>query len=71
MAAPKTKQMLISKNTLTVMQYASPLRRDGRQKEQLKTLGLGKMNRKKELIDSPSVRALVSRLAHMVKIVSE
>lgn len=57
---------------IKVMQYASPIRRPATQREQLKTLGLGKkMNRVSELPDSPSVRALIKRLAHMVRIVEE
>lgn len=56
--------------TIKVTQYASAIRRPAVQREQLKTLGLGKkVNRISELPDSPSVRALVKRLAHMVRIV--
>jgi large subunit ribosomal protein L30 len=71
MAVAKGKKKAEDTATITVMQYGSPMRRDSRQREQLKTLGLGKMNRTKELLDSPSVRALVTRLSHMVKIVGE
>lgn len=56
--------------TIKVMQFGSPIRRPAIQREQLKTLGLGKkLNRVSELPDSPSVRALVKRLSHMVRIV--
>lgn len=58
--------------TIKIMQYASAIRRPFTQKEQLKTLGLGKkLNRVSELPDSPSVRALVKRLSHMVRIIEE
>lgn len=53
-----------------LMQYASAIRRPATQREQLKTLGLGrKLNRVSELPDSPSVRALAKKLAHMVRII--
>jgi large subunit ribosomal protein L30 len=71
MTAEKTKKKTSALPMVTVMQYGSSIRRDSRQREQLKTLGLGKMNRVRELQDSPSVRALVLRLGHMVKIVGE
>jgi large subunit ribosomal protein L30 len=57
--------------TIKVTQYASVIRRNKIQAEQLKTLGLGKMNAVRELQDSPSVRYLVKRLAHLVKVVAE
>lgn len=55
---------------ITVRQYGSSIRRDGRQKEYLKSLGLGKINSKRELIDTPAVRGLLDKLTHMVEIVS-
>lgn len=58
------------KKMITVKQVGSPIRRDGRQREYLKSLGLGKMNRTKELNDTPAVRGLITKLSHMVEIVS-
>lgn len=54
---------------IKVKQFASPIRRDSRQKMYLKSLGLGKINREKELIDSPAVRGLLTKLQHMVSVV--
>lgn len=58
-----------TKKTIVVRQIGSPLRRDGRQSLYLKSLGLGKMNRTRELLDSPSVRGLITKVSHMVLIV--
>ena len=58
-----------TKKTIVVRQVGSPLRRDGRQSLYLKSLGLGKMNRTRELLDSPSVRGLIAKVSHMVVIV--
>lgn len=55
--------------TIKVKQIASPIRRDGVQKLYLKSLGLGKLNRVKELQDTPAVRGLITRLQHMVTVV--
>lgn len=54
---------------IKVRQYASAIRRTQKQREQLKTLGLGRVGSEKELQDIHSVRVLVERLSHMVKIV--
>jgi large subunit ribosomal protein L30 len=61
------------KNTtgkVVVKQIGSPLRRDGRQKLYLKSLGLGKMNRVRELEDTPAVRGLITKVRHMVEVVA-
>ena len=58
----------IESGKIKVMQFGSPLRRPGIQAQYLKSLGLGKMNRVKVLIDTPSVRGLLEKLPHMVKI---
>lgn len=56
--------------TLVVKQTGSPIRRDSRQRLYLKSLGLGKINRTRELQDSPAVRGLITKLSHMVEIVN-
>lgn len=55
-----------NKKTISVQQVGSPLRRDGRQALYLKSLGLGKMNRTRQLLDSPAVRGLIAKVSHMV-----
>lgn len=54
---------------ITIKQFASPIRRDGRQVLYLKSLGLGKMNRERQIIDNPSTRGLLEKVKHMVRVV--
>lgn len=57
------------KATLTVKRIGSPIRRDSRQREYLKALGLKKMNTTKELLDTPHVRGLIAKASHMVEVI--
>ena len=55
--------------TLTVEQTGSPIRRPSDQRATLVGLGLNKMHRKSTLEDTPSVRGMVAKVAHLVRIV--
>ena len=55
--------------TVTVMQYASPQRRPADQRATLIGLGLNKMNRKSTLIDTPAVRGMIKKVAHLARVV--
>ncbi len=55
--------------TIKVKQTGSPIRRDAKQRLYLKSLGLGRINRIRELQDTPAVRGLITKLQHMVKVV--
>ena len=57
--------------TIVVKQIGSPIRRPNKQRQTLIGLGLNKMNRAKELEDTPSVRGMVNKIPHMVKIIEE
>ena len=57
--------------TIVVKQIGSPIRRPNKQRQTLIGLGLNKMNRTKELEDTPSVRGVVNKIPHMVKIIEE
>ena len=57
--------------TIIVKQIGSPIRRPAVQRETLKGLGLNKMNRTRELEDTPSVRGMVSKISHLVEIIEE
>lgn len=57
--------------TVTVEQIASPLRREARQRQTLVGLGLNKMNRRRTLEDTPSVRGMINKVRHLVRIVDE
>ncbi|WP_295048787.1 50S ribosomal protein L30 [uncultured Paracoccus sp.] len=57
--------------TIVVKQIGSPIRRPAIQRETLKGLGLNKMNRTRELEDTPSVRGMVAKIPHLVTIIEE
>jgi large subunit ribosomal protein L30 len=59
------------KKTIVVEQYASAARRPAIQTATLKGLGLNKIRRQRELEDTPAVRGMVNKVAHMVRIVEE
>jgi large subunit ribosomal protein L30 len=63
------KKAAAAANTVTVEQYASPQRRPADQRATLIGLGLNKMNRRKTLTDSPSVRGMIAKVAHLVRVV--
>ena len=57
--------------TIVVKQIASPSRRPDVQLRTLIGLGLNKMNRTRELEDTPSVRGMVNAIPHLVQIIEE
>lgn len=66
----KTKAKKTSSDTIKVMQFGSAIRRDKRQLEHLKALGLGKkINQIRELQNLPSVQGLLKKVAHMVRVI--
>ena len=54
--------------TLRVTQIGSPIRRPKDQRATLIGLGLNKMHRTRELEDTPSVRGMIAKVAHLVKV---
>lgn len=61
--------MAKDKKTVTVQQVGSPLRRPGDQRATLVGLGLNKMNRTRTLEDTPAVRGMIAKVAHLVRVV--
>lgn len=62
---------MADKKTVTVQQIGSPLRRPKDQQQTLIGLGLNKMNRRRTLEDTPSVRGMIRKVSHLVKVVDE
>lgn len=60
---------MAAKKTITIEQYASPARRPEDQLATLKGLGLNKLNRRRNVEDTPSIRGMLSKVSHMVRIV--
>jgi large subunit ribosomal protein L30 len=56
------------KKTVKVTQIASVLGRKPGQKETLVGLGLNKIRKTRELEDTPSVRGMIRKVAHLVKV---
>jgi large subunit ribosomal protein L30 len=59
------------KKTLTVVQTGSPIGRRADQRATLKGLGLNKLHRQRTLEDTPSVRGMINKVKHLVRIESE
>jgi large subunit ribosomal protein L30 len=53
---------------IRVTQIGSPIARKPGQRETLIGLGLNKLHRARELEDTPSVRGMVRKVAHLVKV---
>ena len=60
-----------ARKTITVTQIASPAGRKKDQRATLVGLGLNKMNRTRELEDTPSVRGMIAKVQHLVRVVGE
>ena len=57
--------------TVTVEQVGSPTRRPGVQRQTLIGLGLNKLHRTSTLEDTPAVRGMIAKVAHLVRVVEE
>jgi len=65
--APKTAEAATVAK-VRVTQIGSPIRRAPDQEATLVGLGLNKMNRSKVLEDTPSIRGMIAKVQHMVKV---
>ncbi len=57
--------------TIVIKQIGSPIRRPAKQRRTLVGLGLNRMHRVRELEDTPSVRGMINKVPHLVKILEE
>ena len=57
-----------TKKTIRVRQIASPIGRPKDQRATLVGLGLNKLHRVRELEDTPSVRGMIDKVRHLVRI---
>ena len=55
--------------TIKVQQIGSPIRREHTQRETLIGLKLNRIGRVAELPDTPAVRGMVSKVAHLLRVV--
>jgi large subunit ribosomal protein L30 len=56
------------KKTVIVTQIGSPIGRQKDQEATLKGLGLNKLNRTRELEDTPSVRGMMNKVHHLIRV---
>ena len=60
---------MADKQTVTVRQVGSPIRRKSDQRATLAGLGLNRLGREATLEDTPAVRGIIAKVAHMVEVV--
>jgi large subunit ribosomal protein L30 len=58
----------MAKQTVIVTQTKSPIGREGSQKKTLIGLGLNKIGRTRELEDTASVRGMIDKVKHLIKV---
>jgi large subunit ribosomal protein L30 len=63
--------MAKSEGKITVRQTGSPIRREKGQRATLSGLGLNRVGRVSTLEDTPSVRGMIAKVAHMVEVVKD
>ena len=66
--AAKNDAAAPAKKTLIVTQIGSPIGRRSDQEATLKGLGLNKLNRTRELEDTPAVRGMLTKVHHLVRV---
>ncbi len=62
---------MAAKKTVTIEQIASANRRPDVQTQTLRGLKLDKLHRRSTLEDTPAVRGMIGKVAHLVRIVEE
>ncbi len=58
----------MAKDTITIRQTGSPIRRKPEQRQTLIGLGLNKVGRERTLEDTPAVRGMIRKVGHMVAV---
>lgn len=56
---------------IKVEQTGSPMRRPGDQRATLIGLGLNRIGRVAELVDTPATRGMIAKVQHLVRVVEE
>ena len=59
---------MVSKKIVRLTQVGSPIRRQKDQRATLVGLGLNKMHKTRELEDTPSVRGMIDKVKHLVRV---
>ncbi|WP_448189874.1 50S ribosomal protein L30 [Azospirillum sp. sgz301742] len=62
---------MTEKKTVVITQVGSPIGRRHDQRETLVGLGLNKLHRTRELEDTPAVRGMIAKVAHLIRVENE
>ena len=57
--------------TVTIEQTGSPIGRPIAQRQTLTGLGLTRIGRRKTLQDTPAVRGMIAKVAHLIRVVDD
>ena len=68
MATSSTGKTAAGLTTIKIQYYRSAIGFSERQKLIIKGLGFGRLNGTRELIDSPSIRGMIAKVPHLVRI---
>jgi large subunit ribosomal protein L30 len=60
---------MTTQKTVTIEQTGSAIGRPHQQRETLKGLGLNKIGRRSSVEDTPAVRGMIAKVAHLVRVV--
>ena len=58
----------MSDSKITIVQTHSPIGRPADQRATLKGLGLNKVGRKSSVEDTPAVRGMIKKVAHLIRV---
>jgi large subunit ribosomal protein L30 len=67
----RSKKKDTSAKTIKIRQVRSGIACPVEMRETLKALGLGRINRVSERVDTPSVRGMIAKIPHLVEVVTE
>ncbi len=56
---------------ITIEQIGSPIGRPGTQRQTLIGLGLNRIGRRASIDDTPAMRGMVAKVAHLVRVIKE
>jgi large subunit ribosomal protein L30 len=62
---------MAAQKTIKIEQIGSPIRRIHAQRETLVGLGLNRIGRVAEVPDTPSTRGMISKVAHLIRVVDD
>jgi large subunit ribosomal protein L30 len=67
----KVKEKLTGHKTIRIRQVRSGIGCPVEMRETLRALGLGKMHRVAERVDTPEVRGMIAKIPHLVEVVRD